>query len=139
MTEDERALVTHVTRWGSDGYPVHKVGSRHWTWDFRSIAGPPVLFKTKREAVASFERFMEVLHEALREEAQARAVAEVRDRWLGKACIISDGPERGTVVTVSDVEPHPTRGWLLPMLVTATGLVPSNLVEVLSPSRVDFS
>jgi hypothetical protein len=64
LTEDERALLNHISRWGSDGYPVRKSGSR-WTWGpFLSVNGPPVLFRTKREAVASFEAFEEILLDA---------------------------------------------------------------------------
>ena len=56
LSEDEWALLNHCGRWGSDGYPVARVGSHHWTWGpWRSINGPPVVFKTKRLAVASFE------------------------------------------------------------------------------------
>ncbi len=88
LSDDERALVTHVSRFGSDGYPVRKLTkSRCWVWgDFRSVKGPPTTFKTKREAVASFEAFLDVLHEALGEEAQARAIAE-RDEFLHTAPI----------------------------------------------------
>ncbi len=65
ITEDERALLNHVTRWGSDGYPVRKIGSR-WTWGpWRSVQGPPVAFRTKREAIASFEAFESVLCDAI--------------------------------------------------------------------------
>lgn len=54
LTEDERALMQHVSRWGSDGYPVQKCGSRHWSWgEFLSVKGPPVVFKTSAYAVAS--------------------------------------------------------------------------------------
>lgn len=67
ISEDERALMSHISRWGSDGYPVRKTG-RGWTWGpWRSIQGPPTVFKTKREAVAMFERFLDVLLEAHRE------------------------------------------------------------------------
>lgn len=65
ITEDERALLCHVSRWGSDGYPVRKLG-RRWTWGpWRSIAGPPTMWKTKREAVAHVEAFLAVLRDAL--------------------------------------------------------------------------
>ena len=64
LTEDERALLTHISRWGSDGYPVRRVG-RGWMWgEWRSIKGPPVIFRTKREAVASFEAFESILIDA---------------------------------------------------------------------------
>lgn len=57
LNEDENALLVHISRWGSDGYPVRKVGRKGWTWSYRAISGPPALYKTKREAVAMFERF----------------------------------------------------------------------------------
>jgi len=63
LTDDERSLLTHVTMWGSDGYPIQKL-RRGWTWSYRGIAGPPVVFKTKREAVASFEAFESILIDA---------------------------------------------------------------------------
>jgi len=57
--------MTHVSMWGSDGYPVRKLG-RGWTWGpWRSVKGPPTVFQTKRAAVASFEAFLGVLREAL--------------------------------------------------------------------------
>jgi len=66
ITEDERALLTHISRWGSSGYPVSKCGSHHWTWGpFLSIQGPPVVFPRKRDAIESFEKFMDVLRDAL--------------------------------------------------------------------------
>lgn len=64
LTADERDLLTHVSRFGSEGYPVSKVGSRHWSWTWRGKCGPPTVFRTKREAVASFERFLDVLRDA---------------------------------------------------------------------------
>jgi hypothetical protein len=64
ITEDETALLNHITRWGSDGYPVRKLG-RGWTWGpWLSVNGPPTVFKTKREAVASLEAFEQVLIDA---------------------------------------------------------------------------
>ena len=60
LTEDENALLTHISRWGSDGYPLNHL-KRGWTWDYRGIKGPPVVFKTKRAAVASFEAYHQVL------------------------------------------------------------------------------
>lgn len=80
LTEDERALLTHWSRWGSDGYPVNRfTRSRGWTWGpFLSVKGPPTVFKTKREAVASFEAFIGILIEAAGEEAYERAMEERR-------------------------------------------------------------
>lgn len=75
-TEDERALLNHVCMWGSDGYPIQKVGSR-WIWaDFRSVKGSPTTYKTKRDAVAAFERFYDMLLEFSGEESYRRYIAE---------------------------------------------------------------
>ena len=60
LTEDENALLAHLSHWGSNGYPIQKLG-RGWTWSFRGIKGPPVIFKTRREAVASFEAYEQIL------------------------------------------------------------------------------
>lgn len=76
LTEDERALMTHVMMFGSDGYPVSRCGSRHWQWSFRSIEGPPVVFPRKRDAVASLEAFLAVLREQAGLEARARFMIE---------------------------------------------------------------
>ena len=64
ISEDERWLLNHCMLWGSDGYPVYKLG-RGWVWGTDHVKGPPVVFKTKREAVASFEAFEQVLIDAV--------------------------------------------------------------------------
>lgn len=78
LTEDERALNNHVLMFGSDGYPVRKVGSRHWSWSYRSLSSK-LVFPTKRAAVESFEKYLEVIRSCLRAEAYRAAKAE-RDR-----------------------------------------------------------
>ena len=60
ITEDEKELLVHWSRFGSDGYPVKKLG-RGWHWSYRGIKGPPKIFRTKREAVTSCEAFIDVL------------------------------------------------------------------------------
>lgn len=65
LTEDERALVAHVSRWGSDGYPVRRIGAR-WSWGpWRGINGPPVLFQRKRDAITAFEAYIDILLDKL--------------------------------------------------------------------------
>lgn len=65
ITEDEKALLVHISRWGSDGYPVRKVG-KVWSWgDWRLIKGSPVVFRTKRDAVKSFETYLGILADAV--------------------------------------------------------------------------
>ena len=64
ITEDELALLLHISRWGSDGYPIAQRGRKWWVDKFRSAGGFPSPFKTKREAVAQFERFHQILLDA---------------------------------------------------------------------------
>ena len=60
LSNNENDLLNRVNMWGSDGYPVYKIGSK-WSWSFRNIQGPPVLYRTKRGAVAAFEAYYDVL------------------------------------------------------------------------------
>ena len=65
ITTDERALVNHISMWGSQAYPVLRYGTK-WHWvDWRGVKGAPVVYKTKTEAVEAFERFHEILLDAL--------------------------------------------------------------------------
>jgi|CXWL01.1.fsa_nt_gi hypothetical protein len=65
ITDDERQILAHIRRWGSDGYPVKKLSTGKWVWGpWGSVNGPPICFRTKREAVASFEAFYDVLLDA---------------------------------------------------------------------------
>ena len=57
MTEKERGSLPHWSRWGSDGYPVTKVRSR-WSVDGGGISKR---FKTKREAYARWEAYIDTL------------------------------------------------------------------------------
>jgi len=77
VTENERRLVSHVMMWGSDSYPVRKVGSRWIVDEFFGCKGAPTTFKTKREATASFEAFLDILIDSLGEEARQRALASL--------------------------------------------------------------
>lgn len=64
ITGDEKALLLHVAHWGSAGYPISKLG-RGWTWGpWRSVKAHPVMFRTKKKAVESFEIFLEILADA---------------------------------------------------------------------------
>lgn len=76
LTDDERALMSHISMWGSDGYPVQKIASR-WHWrEWRSIRGSPIVYRTKHEAVAAFEAYMAMLRERYAEERYEAAIAE---------------------------------------------------------------
>ena len=62
LTPDEKDLLTHWSRFGSDGYPIRKLRAGVWVWEsYRSVAGAPCTFRTRKAAWAAFERFIEIL------------------------------------------------------------------------------
>lgn len=61
LTEDERFILTGWSMWGSDGYPVAKRGSRWWVDGVRGLGGCPAGFKTKREAQAQWEAYIQTI------------------------------------------------------------------------------
>ena len=73
LSDDDRALMTHIDMWGSSGYPVKKMAGR-WTWDYRSRSASQ-MYRTKREATESFETYMGVLRDCAGNEAYRRAMA----------------------------------------------------------------
>lgn len=75
LTEDERKVLDANGRYGSDGYPVHKLGGE-WTWSWDGKISTPAAFKTKREAVASWEAYVDMLRERCGAEAGLRAHLE---------------------------------------------------------------
>lgn len=101
LLEDERALMTHVTMFGSDGYPVARVGSRHWSWSYRSLSAPGV-YKTKREATTAFESYLEVLRSCLAAAAYKRAVAIER----GHCDLEADGCRPGVTCGCDCLDCH---------------------------------
>lgn len=65
LTEDEAFILTHVQRWGSEGYPIHRVG-HGWTWGpIAGVRGLPYTVQTKREAVRLFELYLDILRDKL--------------------------------------------------------------------------
>ena len=55
LSEDEAALMCHITRWGSSGYPIQRVG-RRWHWiDCLGVRGSPISYRTKKAATEAFE------------------------------------------------------------------------------------
>lgn len=65
LSPDEAGLLRHVMHFGSDAYPIQKIGSHSWTWGpWRTIQGPPKAWRTRREAVANFEAFLDILRDA---------------------------------------------------------------------------
>jgi len=64
LTEGEANILKHIIRWGSDGYPIQKLRKSRWLWtEMYGIKGPPVVYKTKGEAVTAFERYLDILRD----------------------------------------------------------------------------
>ncbi len=81
LTEDQRALKGHIIMWGSDGYAaaLQKLKGG-WVWSFRSIKGPPTVFRTKKAAVASLEAYLATLRERDGQEGKLQALEELKAR-----------------------------------------------------------
>ena len=61
LTQAENDFLRHMSMFGSDGYPVKKVG-RNWQWmEFWGVKGAPTTYKTKRECVAAIEKYIDIL------------------------------------------------------------------------------
>ena len=66
ISEKEKELLSHISRWGSDGYPIMKTKNGKWLWyEFFEVKGAPTVYKTKRAAVEAFEAFLGILRDAL--------------------------------------------------------------------------
>lgn len=77
-SEDERALLQHVRMWGVQGYPIEKL-RRGWIWrDWLGVRGSPIVYKTRRDVVAAFERWLDLMALRLGEEARRRHTERAR-------------------------------------------------------------
>lgn len=64
LTEAENAFLRHWMRWGSAGYPIQKVGTRHWIWvEAFGIKGAPTVYKTKKAAGEAIEAYVSALRD----------------------------------------------------------------------------
>jgi hypothetical protein len=81
LNQNETDILNHICRWGSDGYPITKLGNGRWVWhEFYGIKGAPIVYRTKREAWAAFEAYHASLLERSGEESRQRAIAELEAR-----------------------------------------------------------
>jgi hypothetical protein len=63
LSQSEMDWLQHMIRWGSDGYPIGKVG-RVWIWrEAFGVKGAPTTYKTKRAAIAACSAFEDILVE----------------------------------------------------------------------------
>jgi len=61
LSENEQFCLDHWSMWGSDGYPVVK-RLRNWFGNgMRGCGRFPCAFKTKKEAVEMWERYISTL------------------------------------------------------------------------------
>lgn len=103
LSDDERDLLTHVSRWGSTGYPVTKLGKK-WFWQYRSLEAPKV-YRTKREAVGNFEAFHTWLIDLHAFASWRRACGkEVALRLAANAAIVQDELVAAIKAQVGSVE-----------------------------------
>lgn len=61
LTEDQQSILTHWSMWGADGYPIVK---RRYGWFVEGrhgIGGSPSSYKTKREASAQWNAYIDML------------------------------------------------------------------------------
>lgn len=61
ISKDEYAWLQHIQRWGSDAYPVRKIG-RKWSFErMFNVGGTPTLYTTQRKAIEAVELFYDHL------------------------------------------------------------------------------
>jgi hypothetical protein len=61
LTQNEKDLLGHVMMFGSDSYPVRKVGKKWIVDTFFGVKASPVCYKTKKAATLAFENFVRML------------------------------------------------------------------------------
>lgn len=91
ILEAEWNWLQHISRWGSSGYPVAKLGRK---WQFQRMynaGGSPTLYRTKREAVAVVEQY----YSDLLDKNAGRPVGTTQARRVADAA----ARERGAAVT----------------------------------------
>lgn len=63
LNDGENHWLQHMTMWGSNGYPVRKVGSRWYFERFYGVGGAPVADRTKKVATVRCEAFYSILRD----------------------------------------------------------------------------
>ncbi len=77
LTNDERDLMTHISRFGSSGYPLVKMG-KSWSWNYRDSISSAEKFPTKKAAVSSFEAY----HQSLIDQYALESIDASFREWL---------------------------------------------------------
>lgn len=71
LTEGENLFIQHMTRYGTDGYPVYRMGSRaaqRRKWQFQrayGVGGTPVVYPTKELAIAAVDAYLDILRDKI--------------------------------------------------------------------------
>jgi hypothetical protein len=62
LSTNENDFLHHHTRWGSDGYPIMKMGTGRWAWsESFEIKGAPVVYRTRKAAAKAIEDYVDSL------------------------------------------------------------------------------
>jgi len=65
LTEGENQFMQHMSRFGSDGYPVRQYG-RKWAFEKAfGAGGSPVMYPTKKAASGAVEAYMDILRDRI--------------------------------------------------------------------------
>ena len=71
LTSDELSILNHDARWGSDGYPIFRLGAG---WSYERLGhSSPIIYPTKREAIIAWEIIVSTLLALSGLEARERA------------------------------------------------------------------
>ena len=62
LSQAENDFLSHINMFGSDAYPIQKVGNGRWIWlEFWGVQGPPVVYKTRKACAEAIECYLQVL------------------------------------------------------------------------------
>lgn len=64
LSQAENDFLRHIGMFGSDAYPIQKVGNGRWIWrEFWGVKGAPVVYKTRKACAEAIELYLDVLRD----------------------------------------------------------------------------
>jgi hypothetical protein len=61
LSTNQKFCLTHISMFGSAAYPIRKAAGKWFVDGIRGCGACPTAFKTKKEAVAQFEKYHDLL------------------------------------------------------------------------------
>lgn len=61
LSENQKFCLGHISMFGSAAYPIRKMGGKWFVMGIRGCGTCSTAFKTKKEAVAQFEKYYDLL------------------------------------------------------------------------------